>query len=171
MGKYCLFVMLFLLCSTFQCSSCADILNIVTSPNSSCDTCYTLQGYTTATANPSLSDNITLELQPDTHHLDSSLTLTGSIRYFMMRANTTASVLCSPRTSIHFQFCSQQQITIRDITFINCKMEVKSITRATFLRNSFMITSRDSTSHPAIRFTNPRILVQIEECTFLNTPC
>ena len=167
MGKYSLSVMLFLLCSTFKCSSCVDILNIVTSPNSSCDgefTCYTLQVY--ATDNPSVSDNITLELQPGTHYLDSSLALTGSISYFMMKANTTATVLCSPGSSTYFSFSHQQQVTVSGVSFIDCKMNLGLIARATFLRSSFRDITRNRIG-AVLNFRGPRISVQIEECTFL----
>ena len=74
MAIHSLFVMPYLLCSMISWSSRAEIFNIVTSSNSSCDgdlTCYTLAEYAHTALSPSLSDNITLELQPETHCLNS----------------------------------------------------------------------------------------------------
>ena len=127
MDIHSLFFMLCLICSTIQWSSCAEIFNIVTSSNSSCDgdlTCHTLAEYATSLSS-NLSDNITLELQPGIHDLNSSLMLRRNIHFFTIRAaNTTAAVLCSPGSSAYFSFSNQQQITVSDVTFINCRMEL-----------------------------------------------
>ena len=169
MGKYSLLMML--LCSAFKCSSCVDILfNIVTSPNSSCDrsTCYTLQEFATTDTGIS-SNSIILELQPGTHHLNSLLMLTRSISYFIMRGyrNTTDTVImCSLGSSIHFYFNHQQQVTVRDVSFIDCKMNFVVIMRVTFLRSSFRDMARNS-SGAVLDFSISRISVEIEDCTFV----
>ena len=170
MGKYSLLVMLlFLLCSTFQRSSCVDIFKIVTSPNSSCDvrsTCYTLQEFAT-TDTGTFSNSIILELQPGTHYLNSLLMLTRSISYFTMRGNTTDTVImCSLGSSIHFYFNRQQLVTVRDVSFIDCKMNFVLIMRVTFLRSSFRDMARNS-SGAVLDFSISRISVEIEDCTFV----
>ena len=77
-----------MLLSTLQFANC-EVLNIVTSQNGSCSgvlPCYTLEEF--AATNPSHSDNVTLEIQPGTHHLNLSFVLTGSINYVTIRATT-----------------------------------------------------------------------------------
>ena len=158
-----------LLCSAFKCSSCLDI-NIVTSPNSSCDrsTCYTLQEFATTDTGIS-SNSIILELQPGTHHLNSLLMLTRSISYFTMRGyrNTTDIVImCNLGSSIHFYFSRQQQVTVSDVSFIDCKINFILIIRVTFLRSSFRDMTRNS-SGAVLDFRISRISVEIEDCTFI----
>lgn len=115
MGKYGILVMLLSLCSTFQYSRCA-VFNIVTSLSSCSGTpCYTLEQYATTMANPSQRDHVTLELQPGNHHLNSSLTLGGDIRFFTIRASiNAASVSCGP--SVHFRFSRLLQVVSPSLT-------------------------------------------------------
>jgi hypothetical protein len=91
---YLIFAMLFLvLLNTIQYSSC-ERFNIVPSPDSPCpgeftgEPCLTLQQYV---ANPSLRSNITLEVHPGNHSLDSELRV-RNINSFIMRANASATV-------------------------------------------------------------------------------
>ena len=102
---YLIFAPLLLLFSNaVQYSSC-ERFNIVPSADSPCpgeftgEPCLTLQQYV---ANPSLSSNITFELQPGNHRLDSQLQV-QNINSFIMRANTTATVTCRQLYRIIFQ--------------------------------------------------------------------
>ena len=84
-----------LLFSTVHYGDCVRFI-IVPSVDTPCpgeftgESCITLQQYI---ANPSSSD-VTLELQPGNHQLDSQL-VASSIGSFTMTANTTATVTCN----------------------------------------------------------------------------
>ena len=117
MNRLFLFAVLFLISNTVQYSSC-ERFNIVPSPNSPCpgeftgEPCLTLEQYV---ANPSLSSNITFELHPGNHRLDSQLSV-SNINSFTMRANTSVTVSCIQHLRIPFYFNRLQQIHISGIT-------------------------------------------------------
>ena len=154
---------LFLICcsSAFPHIGC-ERFNIEPSPNSPCPgefDCLTLQQYA---INPSLSSNITLELQPGDHSLDSLLFLlnTNSLE---IRAISTASVLCSP--SAYFSFTNLRQIIISGVTFIDCKMNLLFITNSLIVRSSFTkMTGYRCCTILKCRWTS----LQIDHCIFSN---
>ena len=94
MDMFLFAVSFILVSSTIQYSSC-ERFNIVPSPDSSCpgeftgDPCLTLEQYV---ANPSLSSNITFELQPRNHRLDSQLSV-QRINSFTMTVTALATVI------------------------------------------------------------------------------
>ena len=94
-----------LLVKIVQYSSC-ERFNIVPSPDSSCpgeftgEPCLTLQQYV---ANPSLSSNITFELYPGNHHLDSQISV-SNINSFKMSTSTSSTVICNQQLSQPFYF-------------------------------------------------------------------
>ena len=140
MRKCILFIALFLLNNAVQYTSCAR-LSIIPSLDSPCpdestgEPCLTLQQYL-ANSSFSTSYNITLELYPGQHHLNSRLS-TSNTNYFIMRATVnTASILCSQ--SSYFSFNQIQHFYISDIAFSGCRMNLNSMMNATFVRNSFM---------------------------------
>ena len=126
---------LFLLLNAIEYSSC-ERFNIVPSPGSPCpgeftgEPCLTLQQYV---ANPSLSSNITFELQPGNHRLDSQLQV-QNINSFIMRANTTATVTCRQLDRM-FYFNRLQQVHVSGITFVGCRMYLWYVTNATLERS------------------------------------
>lgn len=99
--------------------------------------CITLQQYI---ANPSRTD-VTLDLQPGNHHLDSQLAA-SSIDSFTMSANTMASVICNQQmqgSSFKWLSLNQlQNVYISGITFIGCTMTVARTANATIVRTSFV---------------------------------
>ena len=134
-----LFAVLLLTINAVQYSSC-ERFNIVPSPDSPCpgeftgEPCLTLQQYV---ANPSLSSYITFELHPGNHRLSSQLSV-SNINSFTMRANTSATVVCSQQLHDPFYFNRLQQIHVSGITFVGCRMELYDIMNATVERNSFV---------------------------------
>ena len=161
MAKLSAVLHLFLIYSTFPHIGC-ERFNVVRFPDSPCPgefDCLTLQQYA---ANPSHSSNITLELQPGDHHLDSLLFMLN-IHSLEIRAISTASVLCSQ--SAYFSFSHLQQITISGVTFSDCKMNLMFITNATFLRSSFMkMIGYRCCTILKLRWT----LLQMNHCIFSN---
>ena len=159
-------VLLLLLSGAVEYSSC-ERFNIVPSPDSHCpgeftgEPCITLQQYV---ANPSLSSNITLEVHPGNHSLDSELSV-SNIDYFTMRANTLsppATVTCDQQVSDwHFHFNRLQQIHIGGITFVGCEMRMDYITNATLEKNSMVNRTRRGDVF-YIRYSS----VQITQCIF-----
>ena len=157
------FAILFLLGSTFPYTWCERFTIIPDSsdPDSPCPGCLTLQYYA---ANPSLNDDITLELQPGVHHLENSSLFVSNINSFAMRSNTTAAtVLCSP--SAYFSFIHLQEISVSGISFIDCKMNLMDIANATFVWSSFTEITRFRCC-AVLTFRGSMTLVQIEQCTF-----
>ena len=145
-------------------SGSSDRLNIIPSPDTACpgeftgEPCLTLLQYVT---NPSLSSNITLELNPGSHHLDAQLTATN-INSLTMRATTNASVTCSQQGE--FSFRDLQLVHISGITFANCKMELRSVLNVTFVRSSFLNSTYNSYTVFGIYIST----VMIDQSTFEN---
>ena len=157
------FAILFLLGSTFPYTWCERFTIIPDSsdPDSPYPGCHTLQYYA---ANPSLNDDIILELQPGVHHLENSSLFVSNINSFAMRSNTTAvTVLCSP--SAYFSFTRLQEISASGISFIDCKMNLMDIANATFVWSSFTEITRLRCC-AVLTFRGSMTLVQIERCTF-----
>ena len=166
MAAFISVVLLLLLSGAVKYSSC-ERFNIVPSPDSPCpseftgEPCLTLQQYV---ANPSLSYNITLEVHPGNHHLDSYFSVSNTDS-FTMRAytpSTSATVTCDQQRSLHFYFKGLQQIHISDITFVGCIMRMDYITNATFERNSLMNRTISDNYVLSIRYSS----VLISQCTF-----
>ena len=142
MDKSVLLTVLILLHNAVQYVNCNG-LNIIPSLDTPCpsevteEPCLTLQQYI---ANSSFSSwtNITLELHPGEHHLNSRLSA-SSTNSFTMRAVTTASVLCSP--SSYFSFNQLQHVYISSFVFTGCTMNLNSIMNATLVKYSFMNTT------------------------------
>ena len=162
-----LFAVLFFMSNTVQYSSC-ERFNIVPSPDSPCpgeftgEPCLTLQQYV---ANPSLSSNITFELHPGNHRLDSQLSV-SDINYFTMRANTSATVTCSRQIYTPFYFNRLQQIYVSGITFVGCRMELYYITNATFERSSFVNSARCCPSGAVLYAYYSSVLIR--QCIIFN---
>ena len=148
--------------------SSSDVINIVPSPDSPCpgeftgEPCLTLQQYV---ANPSLSSNITFELHPGNHILDSQLQVLN-INSFAMRANTSATITCRQQLYRIFYFYQLQQVNISGITFVGCRMELWSITNATIERNSFVNRIRCCSSGAALYSWYSSVLIR--QCNVSN---
>ena len=157
-----------LLFTAVEYSSC-ERFNIVPSPDSPCpgeftgEPCLTLEEYV---ANPSLSSDITLELQPGIHRLNSQLSV-SNISNFTMKANTSATVNCSQE----FYFNRLQQVHVSQITFIGCRMTLQYIVNAKFEKNSFVNGTTCNQNLPlpngvALNVQYSSVLVRL--CTFSN---
>ena len=126
-------ILLLLLLNAVQYSSC-ERLNIVPSPDSPCpgeftgEPCLTLQQYV---SNPSLSSNITFELHPGNHSLNSQLRV-QNINSIIMRANNSATVACGQQ---RFYFNQLQQVHISGITFVGCRMNLEYVRNVIFERS------------------------------------
>ena len=146
-------------------SGSSDRLNIIPSPDTACpgeftgEPCLTLLQYVT---NPSLSSNITLELNPGSHYLDVRLTATN-INSLTMTATTNASVTCSQQGEFSFQ--GLQLVHISGITFANCKMELRSVINVTFVRSSFI---NKTTYNSYTVYGSSISTVMIDQSTFKN---
>lgn len=99
---------------------------IVTSPNEPCpseyvsEQCMTLQQYT-GNENTSMSDEVTLELQPGTHVVRSSLSFSNATSFEMY--GTNSSILCNQVNSSKFlHFINLEFVSINGITFTSCRM-------------------------------------------------
>ena len=145
-------------------SSC-ERFDIVPSPYSPCpgesigEPCLTLEQYI---AYPSLSSNITFQLHPGNHRLDSQLAV-RNINFLTMRANGSAVVMCRQE----FYFSRLQQIHVSGITFVGCRMELESIPKATFERNSFVNQSDCCYgSGAALVVRHSSVLIRL--CTYSN---
>ena len=165
--KMFVLAILLLLLNAVQYSSC-ERFNIVPSPDSPCpgeftgEPCLTLDQYV---SNPSLSSNIIFELHAGNHRLDSQLRL-SSINSFMMLANTSATITCNQQFSQPFYFNGLQQVHISDIIFAGCRMELNSITNATFERNSFMDRTRCCATGAALYTSSSSVLIR--QCIISN---
>ena len=139
-----IFSLSLLLLNAVEHSSC-ERFTIVPSPDSPCpgeftgEPCLTLQQYV---ANPSLSSNITFELQPGNHRLDSQISI-QNMNSFIMRANASATVTCNQQLQQTFYFNRVQQVHVSGISFSGCRMELQYLTNVTFERSSFV----DGTSY------------------------
>ena len=91
---------------------------------------------------------------------------TESINYVTIRASAVniASISCG--ASVSFRFSHLQQVTVSDISFADCSMNLMNVTNATFVRYSF-IDVAGYRCCAVLEFIGPRNSVQIEECTFL----
>ena len=145
-------------------SGSSDRLSIIPSPDTACpgeftgEPCLTLLQYI---SNPSVSSNITLELNPGSHHLDARLTATN-INSLTMRATTNVSVTCSQQGEFYFQ--DLQLVHISGITFANCKMLLQRVTNVTFVRSSFLNKTYDSYTVVGSSIST----VMIDQSTFEN---
>ena len=162
---------LLLLFTAVKYSSC-ERFNIVPSLDSPCpgeltgEPCLTLEEYV---ANPSLRSDITLELQPGNHHLDSQLSV-SNISNFTIKANTSATVSCSQG----FYFNRLQQVHVSQITFTRCRMTLQYIANAMFEKNSF--TNGNTCNSGNVNLPLPNgvalnaqySLVLVRLCTFFN---
>ena len=163
MCKHSLFVVLFLLNNAVQFASCTR-LNIIPSLDSPCpsqftgEPCNTLQQYVANSS--SFSHNITLEIHPGQHHLNSRLSVSNT-NSFIMRAVTvnTASVICSQFS--YFSFNRLQHVFISNVTFIGCRMNLNTMMNTTFVRNSFVNTT-------GTVFNIGQSSVQIKWCIFFS---
>lgn len=167
--KWILFALYLTFSSGVQLAS-AENLNIVPTPESACrgeftgEPCLTLQQYV---ANPSLSYNITLELQPGNHHLEAQVSAVN-IDSLTIRAATEASVSCTLDGRFYFE--RLQNLEIRDITLDNCRVELQYVTNATFERSSF-INFRKIHHRSAVYVSSPSGPVTnliFKQCTLQN---
>ena len=148
------------------------VINIVPSPGSPCpgeftgEPCFTLEQY--AAHPPSHSPNITLNLHPGTHHLNSQFYV-SNIYSFAMRGNmsTIVTIICREETVTYyyrsFDFYRLQLIRISGISFIGCSMYLRSIVNATVVRSSFLNTTRNGV---ALSTSDSSVL--IKQCTMSN---
>ena len=160
--------LVFLLLNAVEYSRC-ERFNIVPSPDSPCpgeftgEPCLTLQQYV---ANPSLSSNITFELHPGNHRLDSQLAV-RNINSFMMRANVSAVVTCNQQLGGPFSFYRLQQVHVSGVTFVGCRMGLEYITNATVERNSF-VNRATCCPYGAALFVQYTSSVLIRQCIISN---
>ena len=161
---------LFLLFTNGDQHANAERLIVVPSPESACpgeftgEPCLTLQQYV---ANPSLSSDITLELQPGNHQLQTQLSA-ANINSFTIRATTEASVSCTSEGRFYFEHL--QHIDIRDITLDNCRMELQTVESARLVRN-YIVNVTEISLWPAVyvaSFLGTPTIVIIDQCTFQN---
>ena len=158
-----LFVALFLLNNAVRYASCTR-LNIIPLSDSPCpsqfieEPCLTLQQYV---ANSStFSHNITLELYPGQHHVNSRLSVSNTISFIMRAVEVNAaSVICSQ--SSYFSFNRFQHVYISNVTFIGCRMNLNSMMNTTFARNSFVNST-------GTVFSIGQSSVQIQWCIFFS---
>ena len=155
---------LLLLLNVVQYSRC-ERFDIVPSPYSPCpgesigEPCLTLEQYV---AYPSLSSNITFQLHPGNHRLDSQLAV-RNINSLTMRANGSAVVMCRQE----FYFSGLQQIHVSGITFAGCRMHLESIPKAKFERSLFVNQSECCySSGAALVVHHSSVLISL--CTFSN---
>ena len=183
MDKCILLMVLLLLTDAVQYTSC-DKINIIPSPDSPCpgraagELCLTLDQFNADSAFQSNS-NLTLELHPGNHHMDSRLQVYSPVN-FTMKAKTTASVLCSEQLQlIPDSYCFTfgqylQYYLISDITFVGCTMNMYSGKYVTIERSSF-INKHTKTPCP-INTCYPAVLsyygfvqtLVVKQCTFAN---
>ena len=92
-------------------------------------TCYTLQEYA---SNPMLISNLTLELQPGNHSLNTTLSLTASVVNFTM-VSINGTVVCSlspTRGSITFERVQTVRI-VGQLNFVDCYTRVRTANNLT----------------------------------------
>ena len=113
------------LLSTIYRNVACDTFHIISSPGDNCpalsDKCYTLQQYAD---HPLVRSNITLELQPGNHNLNSTLMLTtlDNVADFRM-TSTNGSVICSGEdmdTRGRISLSGVQNVYIGQLTFKDC---------------------------------------------------
>ena len=176
MDTYILFsklTVLLLLNNAVQHARC-DKINIIPTAESSCpsaikgEPCFTLQQYI---ANPSLASNITLELFPGNHRIDSRL-LAANINSFTIRATKTALVTCNqqlqPGDYYWFNFTLVQTVNICGIVFNGCSIWLSrgpsyNVTKATFVNSSFV---NKTGCTRAVLDIDISVSVWIEQCIF-----
>ena len=129
------------------------------------ESCITLQQYI---VNPSSSD-VTLELQPGNHRLDSQLTA-SSITSFTMIANTTATVTCNQPLQRYAEWLTLnlnnvQNVYIRGINFSSCRLELRRINNVLLVGNSF--TDYNEIVYNAVVKIS-RSSARIDQCIFMN---
>ena len=137
--------------------------------------CFTLEQYA---ANPSHSDNITLQLYPGNHSMDRVPLLTLNINHFTMRPTKPASVtvMCGqqlpPGNSFWFTFTGVPTIHISDIIFNGCKFGLSlgeiayDIASIAFVRSSFVNNSCCNDEGVLDIRTDVTTLVMVKECIF-----
>ena len=129
------------------------------------ESCITLQQYIQF-ANPSSSD-VTLELQPGNHQLDSQMTA-SSISSFTMIANTTATVTCNQqhqRWSYEWLHLNNvQNVYIRGINFSSCRLVMRQINNVLLVGNSF--TDYNHQFHVVVRILTSS--ARIDQCISMN---
>ena len=162
-----LFAVLLFIGNTVQYSSC-ERFNIVPSPDSPCpgeftgEPCLTLEQYV---ANPSLSSNITFELHPGNHHLNSQMSV-SNVNSFIMRGTTSATVVCNQQLGAPFYFYRLQQIHVSGITFVGCRMQLYYTTNAMLERDSFLNRTRCCLNGAALYASYSSVLIRM--CTISN---
>ena len=166
----------------------SETIHIVTSLTEPCpgaftgEPCATIEQYV---SDPVLSSDVTLELHPGDHRLDSTLSVSRKSSFTMQGSNTVVS--CTYDS--YFSFNSIQSLHINGIHFRNCKKNLISsavnftLENCTFqdssikfydsfgliIRNSFYGLGRRTRQKPdsgVLSFSSS--LVQIERCTFTN---
>ena len=173
MEKLTLLRIVFLLSNAVHYSSC-ERFKIIPTADSPCpeeftgEPCLTLQQYV---ANPSLSSNITLDLHSGNHHLDSLFSV-ANINSFTMRANATATVNCSQQLQIYsyewFTFDRIQQFYVSGVTFIGCRMTLRSVTNATFVRTSLVNRITRCCYYGAVLYISSTSQLLIKQCNITN---
>ena len=182
MDVKCIFwsVLLFLT-HGIQYTSCDhDTINIVPTPDSPCpgraggEVCLTLDQFNANFTFQSISE-LTLELHPGNHHMNSRFN-SYSTNNFTMRAKSTASVLCTKQLQLtNNSYCflfGLQHALISGITFVGSTMYINSGDNVTFERSSF--TNRRiktpcpiTPCYPGILITNFYVTtLVITQCTF-----
>ena len=150
-------------------ASQVHITNIVPTPDSPCpgeftgEPCFTLEQY--AAYPPSHSPNITLNLHPGTHHLNTRLYV-SNIYSFTMHGNmsTTVIIICREETYYRsFDFNRLQLIHVSGITFIGCSMNLGSVVNATVVKSSFLNRTRNG-----VALSTYGSSVWIQQCTMSN---
>ena len=159
----------FLLSFAIHYADCARF-TIVPSVDTPCpgeftgESCITLQQYI---ANPSSSD-VTLELQPGNHQLDSQLTA-SSISSFTMIANTTATVTCNQQlfeaSYLWLNLNQVETIHIGGITFSGCKLLVRQANNASLVKTSFI--DKGGCCYPGVVELS-QSSGRLDQCMFIN---
>ena len=134
--------LLLLVLNAVEYSSCEQF-NIVPSPDSPCpgeftgEPCLTLQQYVANYS--SIDTDITFELYPGYHILDSQLRV-SNINSFTMNANASESttIACNQQLGDPFYFNRLQQVHISGIAFVGCRMNLQYVVNASLEQNSFL---------------------------------
>ena len=155
-------LILYIVCRNVVC----DTFHIISAPGDSCPApsgqCYTLQQYAD---NPIIRSNITLDLQPGNHSLNSVLMLTmlNNVTNFHM-TSTNGSVVCSGEdkdTRGRLSLSGIQSMYIARLTFIDCynnKIEQMD----NFITEDSTILEGNFTAWQFLDITN----ILIERCFF-----
>ena len=149
--------------------------------------CLTLQQFVTKFISNELSStNLTLEMEPGEHILDSNLTMTTVVSFAMM--SETATVNCTSPNYRYFELYNLENVFISGITFIDCgwlrvfntghfrfenssfreydhggrySLELDSVTEIAIIGSTF-VQSRYSGQ----LFVGNCSMIHIQECTF-----